>query len=271
MEIDFSGMEVRVAACYHKDPTMLKYINNPKSDMHGDMAKSIFMIDKFDKNTPGHQILRQAAKNGFVFPEFYGDYYGNCAPIMACTWGMLPQGSWEKGQGIEMSEGFLSNHLISKGITSLNEFKEHLRKIEKDFWGKRFPVYAAWKEQWWANYQKCGYIDMYTGFRCGGVMGKNNCINYPVQGSAFHCLLWTFIELDKISRAEHWDSRLIGQIHDSMLLDVHPQEVELVYSTARRIACEALPKAWSWIIVPMDVDAEITPIDKSWADKEKYC
>ena len=69
LEIDYSGLEVRIAACYHKDPTMLEYIRNPKSDMHGDMAKQIFLLNDFNKET--HGVLRQAAKNVFVFPEFY--------------------------------------------------------------------------------------------------------------------------------------------------------------------------------------------------------
>ena len=45
LELDYSGLEVRIAACYHKDKTMLRYIGDPHSDMHGDMAKQIFIID----------------------------------------------------------------------------------------------------------------------------------------------------------------------------------------------------------------------------------
>jgi len=39
---------------------------------------------------------------------------------------------------------------------------------------------------------------MFTGFRCGGsVMRENECINAPFQGTAFHCMLWTLIQLDQ--------------------------------------------------------------------------
>jgi hypothetical protein len=31
-----------------------------------------------------------------------------------------------------------------------------------------------------------------------------------------------------------------------------------------------LPKAWKWIITPMDVEMELCPIDTSWAEKEKF-
>jgi len=270
VEIDFSGLEVRIAACYHKDTTMLKYIHDPTSDMHTDMAKQIFMIDEFDKVK--HNILRQATKNGFVFPQFYGDYYKNCAEGMACNWGQLPQGKWTRGQGVHLdTEHFtLSDHLISKGLYSYSAFENHIKDIVEVFWTRRFPEYAEWKNRWWKVYQKYGYVDLLTGFRCSGVMSKNDCINYPVQGAAFHCNLWTFIELDKIMRAENWDTKLIGQIHDSIIMDVLPSELDYVLQTAKRITGVELAKAWKWIIVPLEIDAEVCPVDGSWAEKEKY-
>jgi len=267
MEVDYSGIEVRIAACYHKDKTMLSYINDPTSDMHGDMAKQIFCINRFDKHLPAHKTLRQAAKNGFVFPQFYGDYYKNCAVSMACRWGGLPEGKWSAGQGILMDDGNLSDHLIRAGFRSLDQFTEHIKRIEADFWGTRFVGYARWKEKWWSRYQEQGYIDLLTGFRCSGIMTRNDVTNYPIQGSAFHCLLWSFTELDRIMRTERWNTCLVGQIHDAMLLDVNPAEMERVTKVVQRVTCDDLTKAWPWIIVPLEVDTEICPVDGSWADK----
>lgn len=266
LEVDYSGLEVRIAACYHKDSTMLKYINDPKSDMHADMARQIFKLDKYERDK--HYTLRQAAKNGFVFPEFYGDYYKNCASNMANGWCKLPTGNWSAGQGIPVEQGTIADHMISRGIKSLRGFERHVQDIENDFWNNRFPEYTEWKDRWWKVYKKYGYIDLLTGFRCSGIMDKKSCINYPIQGAAFHCLLWSFIELDRRARKEAWDTRLIGQIHDSMLLDVHPDELGYVKQVIRQITCKDLPKAWPWIIVPMDVDMEICPVDGSWVEKE---
>ena len=270
LEADFKGIEVSVAACYHKDSNMLKYIRNPASDMHADMAKQIFMVDDFDKSQPSHYLLRQAAKNGFVFPQFYGDYYKNCANNMACTWGKLPKGSWKKGQGIEMESTFLSNHLISQGIKSLESFENYLKKIEKDFWFKRFPEYREWKERWWNIYQKYGYFTLLTGFSCSGIMDKRQVTNYPIQGTAFHCLLWALIKTDRIIRKMKLDTKIIGQIHDSLILDVHPDELTFIIKTIKRIINEDLPNTWKWIIVPMEVEMEKCPIDGSWALKENF-
>lgn len=272
VEIDFSGLEVSIAACYHKDPTMIKYLEDPSTDMHGDMAKQIFKFGKeFNKSLDSFDTLRKGAKNSFVFPQFYGDYYGNNV-VGLSNWAELPLNKkYRKSDGIEMPNGInLGEHMISQGLPSFNDFKEHLKEIEKHFWSKRFPVYAKWKKKWFADYEKKGYFDMYTGFRCSGIMGRNDAVNYPVQGAAFHCLLWSFIELDKIMRREQWKSKLIGQIHDSILFDIHPDELEYVIATAKRITEVELSKAWDWINVPLTIDVELCKVDESWLHKQDY-
>ena len=270
MEIDYGSLEVRIAACYHQDPVMLKYIKDPTTDMHSDMAKQIFLIDNFDKSRSDHKFLRTAIKNGFVFPQFYGDYYVNCAKALAVKWCGLSEGKWKPGQGVEFEGTHLADHLATYGICSLKDFTEHIKQIEFDFWNNRFKVYAKWKKRWWNTYQKNGYVDLLTGFRCSGLMSRNDAINYPVQGAAFHCLLWSFNEADRIMRKEKWKTRLIGQIHDAIILDVHPDEIKHVGKVIQRITCEDLPKAWTWINVPLEVEADLGDIDKSWAELKPY-
>jgi hypothetical protein len=50
-------------------------------------------------------------------------------------------------------------------------------------------------------------------------------------------------------------------------MDVHPDELEHVVKTMKRIMCEDIVKHWSWITVPLDVDVEIHNVNDSWADK----
>lgn len=271
VEWDFKGIEVGIATCYHKDPNMIKYIKNPKSDMHGDMAKQIFKIDDWDKKRSDHSLLREAAKNGFVFPQFYGDYYVMNAANICSSWIQLPQSKWKPGMGIKMNnEITISEHLISKGIKSYDSFIKYIQKIEKDFWTKRFPTYAKWKDDQYAIYQKYGYVSLKTGFCCSGVMTKNQVNNTPIQGSAFHCLLWCFIELTKRLERLKLQTKLVGQIHDALVLDVYPPELIEVHKLVTKIATVELPKAFPWIIVPLAIDAELCPIDGSWAEKKEW-
>ena len=267
LEADFKGIEVAVAGCYTKDQQLIHDIT--RGDLHGDMAKQIFILDTLDtKNNKAHDTLRKATKNGFVFPQFYGDYYVDCTKIL-CDWVKLPEGKWTTAMGIPLdTPSFtISDHLISKGINSYKSFENHLKTVEDDFWGNRFMEYNEWKKRWWTLYQKYGYIDSLTGFRYNGVMDMKNCINYPIQGSAFHCLLWTFIEVDKVMREENWDSRLIGQIHDSLIMDVHPDELDHVTKTIQNITTVRLPDTWKWIIVPLEIEISTCPVDGSWAEK----
>ncbi|OQC75327.1 MAG: DNA polymerase I [Spirochaetes bacterium ADurb.Bin001] len=265
LEADFSALEVMISACYHKDPTMLNYLRNKDSDMHGDMAKQIFFLNSLDKSLPPHKTLRQAAKNGFVFPQFYGDYYKNNA-IGICDWIQLPiNQKWTKIGGIELPEGrTIAEQLHQNKIKSFDDFVEHIKGVEDHFWNKRFSVYKQWKEDLIAEYRRKGYLQMYTGFICSGVMRKNEITNYPIQGSAFHCLLKTFTKVDERMREENWKSRLIGQIHDSMIMDVDPKELDHIQETQNHIVKVELPKEWPWIIVPLEIEADVYGVNQPW-------
>ena len=269
MEIDYSSIEVRIAACYHQDPTMLKYLRDPSSDMHGDMAEKIFKIE-MDSSKPELSFLRSATKNGFVFPQFYGDYYGNNAISLAKQWCGIPSSKWKGGKGVTLPGGkHITDHLIEQGITGMNAFTDHLKHIEAHFWKERFPVYAAWKEELWSNYQKTGIIHSLTGFTYSGLMLRNEAINFPVQGSAFHCLLWSMIQINKIFRKKGLQSRIIGQIHDAIVFDIKPKEKNKVIKIARKVMVDDLMKQFPWIIVPIAVDVEATEPDEPWSTIKK--
>jgi DNA polymerase I len=268
LEVDYSQLEVRIAASYCKDEKLIHDII--KGDMHRDMAIEIFKIGKFDSSIEGHTTLRKATKNGFVFPQFYGDYYENCAEHLACTWGGLPKTTWNSGMGIPVNGAFLSDHLIENGIRSYKTFVRHIQNIESDFWEKRYFAYNQWRETTWKRYQREGYVGSKTGFVYRGLMKRNDVINYPIQGSAFHCLLWSLIEVVKAQRRDRWDTKVIGQIHDSIVLDVNPHELDQVLKILECIMCNDVRQHWPWIIVPLEIEAELSPVDGSWADKKPY-
>jgi len=75
-EFDFSGVEVCTSAIYHQDPVFINYLQDPHADMHRDFTRDIFMLEEDEVS----KMLRFFIKNGWTFPQFYGDYYGSCAP-----------------------------------------------------------------------------------------------------------------------------------------------------------------------------------------------
>ena len=227
--------------------------------MHRDMACDCYLLEPAQVT----KAIRYLGKNGFVFPEFYGSYYKQVAPAM-----------WRAAERLELEEGPmgtpLMEHLLQK-FGGYPAFEDHIREVEHDFWYRRFPVYRKWRERWWIEYQRRGYFDTLTGFRCGGtVLGRNQSINYPVQGSAFHCLLWSLIQLDRWITDEGLDSRIVGQIHDSILQDMVPVEVPAYLAEARMIMRDDIRERWPWITLPLDIETEAAPVDGSWYEKKPY-
>lgn len=267
VEIDFKAIEVRVAACYHKDPVMLQYIRDDH-DMHFDMAMELFKLPKEEVT----KDARQFAKNGFVFPAFYGDYYCSMARDV---WASIGQYHLKTKSGQDLYDWLTLRH----GIGSLGAcdpdlkavpgtFEHHVQQVEDGFWNKRFMVYNRWRREWYKTYRAHGYFDTLTGFRIQGVFPRNFVINCPVQGSAFHCLLWSIIELQKELRKRKMRTLLVGQIHDSALGDVPDDELDDFTGLAKEVMTERLPKAWPWLITPLAVEADVTPVGGSWHDKE---
>jgi len=266
IEIDVKGAEVRVAACYHKDPNMLSYIEDITKDMHRDMAMECFLLDQ-DEVSKG---LRGTAKAAFVFAQFYGDYWLPCAGNI-----------WADSYPFSTKSGVpIREHLKSQGITELGDqdpttrpragtFEHHICKVEKRFWGKRFPVYARWKKKWYAEYQKKGWFKTKTGFICQGYMKKNEANNYPVQGSAFHGLLQALIWIQKELKRRKMKSLIIGQIHDSIIGDVPHEEVDEFLAICHKMFIKRLQKRWPWLIVPFIIEAEMTPMDGNWYEKKE--
>ncbi len=271
VSLDFKAVEVMVGYCYHKDPTMYTYLTDPTTDMHRDMAAQCYMIGQEQVTSKA----RYCAKNLFVFPQFYGDYYIACARNL---WEAIGKHKLETADGVP-----LKKHLKSKGIKRLGEcnpqqrpepntFEKYLQEVEHDFWKNRFKVYDQWKKEWWEQYQEKGGFRTLTGFyvRWGkaGPLSKNECINNPVQGDAFHCNLWTIIQLRKKLKKYRMKTKLIGQIHDSTEADVWPSEMDDFLGMAKETVEVDLPKAWPWICVGLKIEAEVAPVGGSWWDKK---
>ena len=266
VEIDYSGAEICAGTCYHKDPRMMKYIQTDPGRMHLDMAARCYMLP----NKRVSERIRYWGKSGFVFPQFYGDYYIDCAQMM---WNAIGREKLETADGVP-----LKRHLREQGITGLGRcdpkkrpvagtFEKHIQDVEYDFWHKVFKVYDQWRKDWWESYQETGGFDLLTGFYIEGFYGRNDVINYPIQGTAFHFLLWSLIQL--VRRLRKMQSLVVGQIHDSIVGDVHRDEFDDYVMCARQIMTKDIRKHWCWINVPLTVDVEAAPEGKSWWHKEK--
>jgi DNA polymerase I-like protein with 3'-5' exonuclease and polymerase domains len=69
-------------------------------------------------------------------------------------------------------------------------------------------------------------------------------------------------------RKDGWKSLLIGQIHDELTTDEEDGEFWKSQDEIPRIMAEDIRKAWDWIIVPLEVETEATPVDGCWYEKK---
>lgn len=267
VEIDFSGIEVRIACCYHKDPVMRSYLLDDAKDMHRDMAAECYTIPI----TEVTKDIRHAGKNLFVFPQFYGAFYLDCAFDL---WHYMKKYQLKTASGKKLEDVLKKNKIVCLGEYSSEQeprpgtFIYHIREVERSFWEERFKVYNEWKNKWYDDYKKKGFIKTLTGFVISGLLRKNQVINAPIQGSAFHCLLWSIIEIQKWLDKYKMDSLIVNEIHDSVILDVTDSELDVVVEKCVEIMTKELPKAWKWINVPLLVEVETS--QTNWFEKKKY-
>ena len=270
VESDFGGIEVGVAGCYNKDPRLIA--DYTEGDMHRDMAIKLFNLPKeeIDKK------VRYCSKNMFVFPNFYGSYWFDCARNL---WEAVERMKLKTVSGVP-----LYDHLAGQGIRRLGKaeknddpkrgtFQFHVKQQEDYLWNTRYKVYTAWKKSTWAEYQLKGYTKLKTGFVCsrdsdGLVMNRKQVINYQIQGAAFHCLLWCLIEMNRWLRINKMRSKIVSQIHDSIIGDVHKDELHDYTHKMKELMTKSLMQAWKWVIVPLKVEMEACPLGGNWFQKK---
>lgn len=252
--VDYKQIEVSIQACYSHDKELIKYCRDVDSDMHRDQAIEIYLLPPKEISKP----LRQNAKNGFVFPEIYGDWYKSIAEAM-----------WKTMEGVTTVSGKdIRKHMREKGIKSPGDFEYHVKKVEQKFWNK-FHATREWRDRMVEEYKKKMYVECFSGWRRNGSLSRNQICNTPVQNTAFYCLLWSYIRVNWKRKLERWDTQLIGQIHDQMVFDFNTDEKKDLKKTISDIMCEKIREDHSWIIVPLRVDFEFSGVDNSWAVKEE--
>jgi DNA polymerase I-like protein with 3'-5' exonuclease and polymerase domains len=274
-EYDFKAMEVCLSAAYHLDPNMIAYLTDPTKDMHWDVAQKVYCLEQWGKSDWADQSMfgkiRYNGKNGFVFPQFYGSWWKDCAYNM-----------WQAVDELYAPTGItLREHLVNIGIDCLGElynddrgrlcadkgtFYQHMKDVEHDFWDKTFPVYNQWKQDSYKQYCETGEVHYKTGLRVRDILGRNDCNNYNIQGTAFQVLLKTLIETTKKIKRNKVEADFVLQVHDSGLNDHTPEAREIVDGYLLDVIKEEIPREWDWLCVPLTLEVKRGFVGGSWYD-----
>lgn len=268
-ETDFSGAEVITSASYHKDPTFISYLLDKSTDMHRDQALDLWQLDQsmlvnesFTREQKGlAKKIRFYAKNNWTFAQFYGDWYDSCAKNL-----------WENcivREKLVLPNGvLLLDHCSSMGIYTVEDFIEHCKEVEHRLWNERFPIYTRWKQNIFKFYLKYGYIETYYGFKFTGYMDKKQCCNYPIQGTSFHNLLNVIFDVEKFIHKNKMDTKIVGQIHDSIIAKIPKDEIEFYHKGVSDIIA-TLHERLSWLVVPMEAECSISKLGKDGGNMSK--
>lgn len=258
-ETDFGSQEIRIFTCHTKDPVLIDYLVNG-GDMHYDEAVHVFALDGREQVAKEH---RNCMKMGWNFALLYGSYYRACAIKMweeIVVRGLrLRDPASPDGYGITVRE-----HLANKGVRNLQDFIEWCKIREREFWEK-FSVTKEYRERAIHDYKDRGWVQTLFGFRRGGYLNANKVVNTPTQGSGFQCLLWVCNQLrDELVKRRMW-TYLCGQVHDSLVSGVHPEELQEYTDLQHYYMTQKIREEFDFLIVPLEAETEAGDIDAPWS------
>lgn len=258
-ETDYASQEIRIFTCHTKDPVLIDYLVNG-GDMHYDEACHVYEIPDRKYVMKEH---RNCMKMGWNFALLYGSYYRACAMKMweeIIVRGLhLADPDAPDGKGITVRE-----HLANKGCRTQRDFIEWCRIKEQEFW-ERFSVTHEYRKRAIALYKERGYVETLFGFRRGGYLSDNQVVNTPTQGSGFQCLLWVCNQLREEIKKRGWKTYMCGQVHDSLVSGVHPDEFQEYTDLQHYYMTQRIREVFDFLIVPLGAETEAAEVDAPWA------
>lgn len=246
-QIDYSQIELRVAASWFNDPVMIKAYR-AGIDLHSltghDIAISSGLTEKQYRalNDADKKAWRVRAKR-----TNFGTIYGIGAVGLQST--LRKEGVFvtvdECRELIELF--FKARPVLKRGIEKLEQ------QVERD-----------------------GFLESFTGRlrRVPEVASEDNelvaralrqSVNFPIQSGAADMTLMAMVLIWREMRARGMKSKIILTVHDSIVYDCHVDEVLEVAELSKHIM-ENLPKLsdevlpgidWSWLKVPIVADCEM--------------
>lgn len=256
-EIDLQSAEVSVGCCLHQDKQMLQFLHDKTIDMHTYVESEFYKLKPEELS----KELRSSVKGRFVFASFYG---ASPLSMAASLWEFIEESNTVLPTGEK-----LIDHMAKLGVVDYETCLVHTEKVFDWYWKVLFKDYGAWKENIWTLYKQQGYLDYPTGFRVVSPMAKTQAMNTIIQGSTFHLLLFTLIELQRRLTQYKLGSKIVCQIHDSIVLDLVPSELQTVFDLYLD-SQDTVRKKWKWLLYPITADADLGEVGGTWAEMNGY-
>ena len=217
LSADYSQVELRIIAHISEDLDMIQAFKSGE-DIHARTAKEIFSLDSLDQVTSDHR--RKAKEVNFGIP------YGLSAFGLAQNLGI------SNGEAKEMIEAYFGRFPnISAYIETAKEFvKAH--GYVKTLMGRRRYLPDIESGNWNAQ-----------------AFAERAAINMPIQGTAADIIKVAMLSIDQWMREENCKSRMLLQVHDELIFELHEDEKDWVPTTIVEKMEQAIE-----LLVPLKVE-----------------
>jgi DNA polymerase I-like protein with 3'-5' exonuclease and polymerase domains len=248
---DVKGAELRAFANVSKDEALVKIFKEGK-DPHIACACLLYNMDydefsaRYEAKDPKFVKIREDEIKPMVS---FGLTYGREAPALA----------EDMGWPLAKAERFRKKYFtIFSGIKRSIEHYRDFAKVHG------YVVNPMSRIRRVSAATLTGYSNRHTKERA-----LRQAVNFVIQSSAHDLAMVAMIDIQSKFQEHQLDSKLLGEVHDSVLVDVYLPELKTVVSIMER-AFEVLEKKYDWVVIPMDTDIKVGSNLLDMIDLKKY-
>ncbi|MDP3680926.1 MAG: DNA polymerase I [Flavobacterium sp.] len=213
---DYSQIELRVIAALSGEENMIKAFQNHE-DIHKSTASKVF-------NVPLEEVTREQRSHAKTVN--FGIIYGVSA------FGLSNQTSLSRSESAALIEAYYKTYPRLKSyIQEQIDFARDNGYVQTILGRRRYL-----KD-----------INSQNAIVRGGA--ERNAVNAPIQGSAADIIKIAMINIHEKLTSENWKSKMLLQVHDELVFDVHNSELEKIQPMIKQEMEHAFK-----LDVPLDVD-----------------
>ena len=222
---DYSQIELRIIAALSGEENMIKAFQN-NEDIHRSTAAKVF-------NVPLEEVTKEQRSNAKTVN--FGIIYGVSA------FGLSNQTSLSRKESAELIEAYYATY---------PKLKSYMAN-QVDFARENGYVQTVLGRRRYLKDINSANMMVKSG-------AERNAVNAPIQGSAADIIKIAMINIHKKLTEENWKSKMLLQVHDELVFDVHNSELERIQPMIKHEMENAFK-----MDVPLDVEIGM---GKNWLE-----
>lgn len=195
LSADYSQIELRIIAALSGEENMIRAFQN-NEDIHRSTAAKVF-------NVPLEEVTKEQRSNAKTVN--FGIIYGVSA------FGLSNQTSLSRKESAELIDAYYATYPKLKSYMS----------NQVDFARENGYVQTVLGRRRYLKDINSANMMVKSG-------AERNAVNAPIQGSAADIIKIAMINIHKKLTSENWKSKMLLQVHDELVFDVHNSELEKI-------------------------------------------